>query len=185
MGLIQLFISFFVVGLVTFGGGTAMIPLLESFVMDYGWMMKEEFWDMVAISQMTPGPIAINMATYIGFNAEGILGAILATIAVCLPGYILVTLIMAFLYSSNGKSPFITAALKGLKPVVVGLIGVAVCRVGEVAFFKEGAGFNVVNLVVMVLVYLAINKKKIHPIICILLTGAFGAFYTYLTLNVF
>lgn len=175
-GLVSLFVSFFVIGIVTFGGGTAMIPLLQQFVMENNWMGAAEFWDMVAISQMTPGPIAINMATYVGFSANGVIGAVVATMAVCLPAFLLIALIMTFLFNKSGQSNFMSAALDGLRPVVVGLIGVAVCRVGEVAFFKESTGsFDWVNLIVMVVVYISITKKKIHPIICILATGIFGA----------
>lgn len=180
-GLFALFGSFFVIGIVTFGGGTAMIPLLQQFVLENGWMGASEFWDMVAISQMTPGPIAINMATYVGFSANGILGAVVATVAVCLPAFLIITVIMTFLFNQSGQSAFMTAALDGLRPVVVGLIGVAVCRVGEVAFFNEGTkSLDVVNILVMVIVYISITKKKIHPIACILATGVFGAASLYI-----
>jgi len=97
--LLKLFYNFFYVGAFAFGGGYAMIPMFQRVVAEQGWLTAGQFTDMIAISQMTPGPIAINMATYIGYQSAGVFGSLTATIAVCMPSFIMVTfLIKSILY---------------------------------------------------------------------------------------
>lgn len=123
---LQLFITFFKIGLFTFGGGYAMISLIQTeIVVNKQWIDAATFTDIVAISQMTPGPIGINSATYVGYTVTGnIWGSLLATFAVSLPSFIIILLI-ALLYNQFKKNRWFEAALRGIKPVVVGLIGSA------------------------------------------------------------
>lgn len=123
---LDLFTTFFKIGLFTFGGGYAMISLIQNeVVVNHEWIDAAEFTDIIAISQMTPGPIGINSATYIGYAVtESVWGSALATFAVCLPSFIIILLI-AFLYKQFKENRWTEAALRGIKPVVIGLIASA------------------------------------------------------------
>jgi chromate transporter len=123
---LELFISFFQIGLFTFGGGYAMISLIQNeVVVTKGWVDPATFTDIIAISQMTPGPIGINSATYIGYAVTGnIFGSLIATFAVCLPSFIIILLI-AYLYKQFKNNKWTEAALRGIKPVIIGLIASA------------------------------------------------------------
>lgn len=123
----QLFYTFFKIGLFGFGGGYAMLSMIQYEVVEaHQWLSAGEFTDIIAISQVTPGPIAINSATYIGYQATGgtVLGSAVATIAVCLPSVVLMVLICRFfLLFKNNR--YVTAALSGMKPAAIGLIAAA------------------------------------------------------------
>lgn len=124
---IQLFITFFKIGIVGFGGGYAMLSMVQYEVVEaHNWLSVGEFTDIVAISQMTPGPIIINCATYIGYTATGgsILGSLLATTAVCLPAIIIMTLICRFFLLFHNNA-YMTGALNWMKPAAIGLIAAA------------------------------------------------------------
>ena len=123
---LQLLWVYLKIGLFGFGGGYAMLSLIQYEVVEHHqWLTSQEFTDIVAISQMTPGPIGINSATYIGYTATGsVWGAALATTAVCLPSFILVLLVSRFLLK-NHNNPYIKSIFMGLRPVVVGLIASA------------------------------------------------------------
>ena len=124
---IQLFITFFKIGIVGFGGGYAMLSMVQYEVVEaHNWLSVGEFTDIVAISQMTPGPIIINCATYIGYTATGgsILGSLLATTAVCLPAIIIMTLICRFFLLFHNNA-YMNGALSWMKPAAIGLIAAA------------------------------------------------------------
>ena len=116
------------IGIFGFGGGYAMLSLIQYEVVDkYHWLTLQEFTDVVAISQMTPGPIGINSATYIGYTATGsVWGSVIATFAVCLPSFLLVLLI-SFFYAKFKNNKYVAAAFTGLRPMTVGLIGALSC----------------------------------------------------------
>ena len=118
---LYLFLEFFKIGLFTFGGGYAMIPLIKETVYKYGWMDESHFLDMVGLSEVTPGPIAINMATFIGSEQGGFLGATIATIGVILPAF-LIMLIIAIVLRKIMKNKFVQGTLGGIKSVAVALI---------------------------------------------------------------
>ncbi|MBO4328529.1 MAG: chromate transporter, partial [Bacteroidales bacterium] len=119
---LQLLWVFIKIGVLGFGGGYAMLSLIQHEVVDnYAWMTTTEFADMVAISQMTPGPISINMATYVGYTAGGFCGSLLASLALCLPSIVMVILILR-LFASKRTGAFMGNLLKGLKPAIAGLI---------------------------------------------------------------
>lgn len=180
--LIKLAYNFFYIGAFSFGGGYAMMPLIQDVVTNNGWMTDKGFSDMIAISQITPGPIAINMATYVGYISAGPIGSCIATISVCLPSLIIVCLLMKIIIKYN-ENQFVKAVFVGLKPAVTGLIAVAAYRVAIVSIvdINELKQFNILTAVNPILLVIAgfvmfsIYKFKLHPIIYILIAGIVGA----------
>lgn len=118
---LTLFLEFFKMGLFTFGGGYAMIPLIEETVLQYEWLTEARFYDMLGVCESTPGPVAINMATYIGSVQGGILGSVIATIGVVLPSFIIILLIAAVLKNFTDH-PIFKGFVRGVQPVVIALI---------------------------------------------------------------
>lgn len=118
---LKLFLTFLEIGAVSFGGGYGMISMIREKVLEYGWMTEEELLNFIAVSESTPGPIAVNMATFIGSHQGGFLGALLATLGVVLPSFIII-LIIAALIRNLLKYAGVNAFLKGIRPCVVGLI---------------------------------------------------------------
>ena len=122
---LQLFISYLKIGFFGFGGGYAMLSLIQQeVVVSRGWISAARFTDIVAVSQMTPGPIAINSATYIGYEVGGVLGSVIATTAVCMPCFVIRLSLAKFYLRVRGKS-FMAGAMSGMKPVLVGMIAAA------------------------------------------------------------
>ena len=117
----DLFIGFLKVGLFSFGGGYGAVPLIRDAVLSYGWLEDEMLTYMIAVGESTPGPIMVNLATYVGASQAGIWGALLATTAVVLPSFAVTLLIMAFLKKML-KNPYVQAVLQGLKPCIIGII---------------------------------------------------------------
>ncbi len=118
----QIFFTFFKLGIFTLGGGTAMIPLMESIMVDKkGWLSRDEVLDCISISQGLPGVIAVNMATYIGYKKKGFFGALAATLGVLLPSYIVIILVLTVLKPYIHNS-YVRGAFRGMLPVIVGLI---------------------------------------------------------------
>ena len=169
-GLLQLFTSFFTIGLFSFGGGYAIISFLQQEVERRGWMTAERFVDLIAISQSTPGPIAINIATFVGYQVGGILGALVATLAVALPGMILMIFLALFFFHFYER-PTAQAILHGLRPVVVGLIAAAAWQIGRVAMVNGVAvGISVVSC-------LLIAKWKVHPVVLVIGSAIAGILF--------
>ena len=137
---LYLFLEFFKIGLFTIGGGYAMIPLMRETVLKYDWMEEEQFYDFLGISESTPGPIAVNMATFIGASEGGILGSLVATIGVVLPSFIII-LLVASLLKKLIKNKYFQAFMDGVKPVVIGLI----LSTGLVLLINS-IGFNTTDL---------------------------------------
>lgn len=121
MSYLLLFLEFFKIGLFSFGGGYGMLPLMEQTVVGRNWITTAQFFDFVGVAESTPGPIAINMATFIGASQAGILGSALATLGVVMPSFIIILLIAAVLKNLTNH-PWFTGFMKGVKPVVTGLI---------------------------------------------------------------
>lgn len=126
---VQLFGAFFKIGLFTLGGGYAMLALIRQDIIRYGWLTPAEFVDIVGIAEMTPGPIAVNAATFVGYRSAGIGGALLATSAVVLPSLISV-FIISRVWERYKTSQMVQDMFKGIRPVVVGLVGAAAIQVG-------------------------------------------------------
>lgn len=118
---IDLFLGFLKVGLFSFGGAYAAIPLIRDVVLHYGWIDDEKLACMIAVSESTPGPIMVNMATYIGSMTAGIPGALVATFSVVLPAFVIIILIMIMLKGLL-KNPYVQAVLRGVKPCIMGII---------------------------------------------------------------
>ncbi|MSS44286.1 chromate transporter [Anaerosalibacter bizertensis] len=168
MELLNLFLSFLKIGAFTFGGGYAMIPLIEKEAVEiHGWLTTKEFIDILAVVEMTPGPIAINSATFLGYKVGGVLGSVLATTAVVLPSIIIIILIAHFL-SKFKNSPYVDWAFKGIRPVVLGLIVSASISVAKNAFidFK--------SVIIGGVLFYLISFRKLHPILAIILAGVAG-----------
>ncbi|MCI8608472.1 MAG: chromate transporter [Firmicutes bacterium] len=127
----QLFTAFFKLGLFTFGGGMAMVPLLQDKVCkEYGWMTEDEVVDCLAVSQGLPGVIAINMATYTGYYKKGLKGALAASFGMILPSFIIIILVVCFLEEVSGN-PYVDGALTGIKAAATGLIAYAAVKLGK------------------------------------------------------
>jgi chromate transporter len=171
--LVTLFTTYLKIGFFGFGGGYAMLSLIHSeVVVRNGWLTNGEFADIVAISQMTPGPIAINSATYIGYEVAGVVGSIVATIAVCLPALTLMMLITHyFLRLQNNR--FVKGAVAGMRPVVVGMIMSAALLL---IFPHSDDGRSFIDGWSWLIFALALlgSAKKINPILLIVLSGIAG-----------
>ncbi len=167
---LKLFISFFKIGLFGFGGGYAMLSLIQHEVVDtHQWLTLQEFTDIVAISQMTPGPVAINSATYIGYTATGdVWGSVLATIAVSLPSLIIVLLICRFIGKiKNNKH--VEDIFKGLRPTIVGLIAAA-----ALLLMNKENFIDYKSIIIFVVAFILVMFLRVHPILMILLAGIAG-----------
>ena len=165
-----LFLEFFKVGLFTIGGGLASLPFLYELAEKYTWITKPMIADMIAISQSTPGPIGINMATYVGFKSGGILGGIIATFAIVLPSFITIIIIANFLNKFK-NSKLVDSAFKGLRPAVTGLIAVAWFEIIRISIINVNSLFDIVINLKALIVFLAILLLTIkfdkHPIVFI------------------
>lgn len=118
---LELFIGFLEVGCFSFGGAYAAIPLVRDVALSYGWLDEEMLTCMIAVSESTPGPIMVNLATYVGSSQAGLAGALIATFAVVLPAFLIIVLIMAFLKTAH-RNPYVQAVLQGVKPCIIGII---------------------------------------------------------------
>lgn len=158
------------IGLFGFGGGYAMLSLIQYEVVDkHHWLSLQEFTDVVAISQMTPGPIGINSATYIGYTVTGnIWGSVIATIAVCLPSFVLVLLI-SFFFARFKQNKYVAAAFTGLRPMTVGLIAAAAL------IMMNGENFiDYKSILIFVAAFYLTWRYKVHPILMICMAGVAG-----------
>lgn len=175
MILIKLFFSFFQIGLVSFGGGyAAMAPIYRQVVELHGWLTVTEFSDLITISQMTPGPISLNSATFIGLQVAGIPGAIVATIGNVLPSIIIV-LFLAYIYFRFNKLKIIQSILESLRPAVIALIAVAAISLFTSAIFKPD--IDVINTILFLIVLTILSKTKLDPTVVMLLAGVVGVFF--------
>lgn len=180
---LQLFYTFFKIGLFGFGGGYAMISMIQGEVVTrHEWLNSNEFTDIIAISQMTPGPIGINSATYVGYSAVvnagyshavGILGSTIATVSVVLPSFILMVLISKF-FLKYQKHPIIASVFEGLRPGVVGLLAAAAL------VLMNGENFGTYNWQILTSIilfagtFIASYRYKVNPILLIVICGIIG-----------
>ena len=168
-----LFFTFFKIGLFTFGGGYAMIALLEEeFIQRRRWLDKDEFLDMTAIAESTPGPVAINSATYLGYKLAGVPGAATATVAVCLPSFLIIYAISLF-FEQFTQLTVIANAFKGIQVCVIYLIFSAGVRMLK-ALDKSPFATGVLAAVMLVMVDLSLAGVSVSSILLILLSGAAG-----------
>ena len=185
MILLELFLTFFEIGALTFGGGYAMIPFVREQVLAHNWLTEEELLNMIAVSESTPGPIAVNMATFVGAEQAGILGSAAATLGVVLPSFIVILLISSLLKNFL-KYRGVKAFLSGVRPCVVSLIlGTATTLFLSVLLGIGGGDFTLdadikgiiifAIIVVCATVYKKIKGKKPSPIIMIAISACLGA----------
>ena len=168
-----LFFTFFKIGLFTFGGGYAMIALLEEeFIQRRRWLDKDEFLDMAAIAESTPGPVAINSATYLGYKLAKVPGAATATVAVCLPSFLIIYAISLF-FEQFTQLTVIANAFKGIQVCVIYLIFSAGVRMLK-ALYKSPFATGVLAAVMLVMVGLSLAGVSVSSILLILLSGAAG-----------
>lgn len=178
MTFLQLLYVFFKIGLLGFGGGYAMLSLIQFEVVDhFHWMTVTQFSDMLAISQMTPGPVSINTATYVGYEVAGIPGAVVATIALCLPSILMMYFVMRFMID-NKENRFMQYILTGLRPVLGGLIlAAALLLVNRESFVDFGWGERNISVLIFIVTFLALYFKKLNAMWLIVAAGAIGVLF--------
>ena len=189
MILLELFLTFFMIGAVTVGGGYAMLPLMqEQVALHWGDIIPQEtITNFIAVSESTPGPFAVNMATYVGSEVAGLAGSACATLGVILPSFIII-LIVAKCYEKFRNSSIVKGCMTGLKPAVVGLIAGAILTVASGVFFPAGLSLAVFRTPAfylsagIFLVMLVLALKKVHPILLILMSAVAGIVIGYLGL---
>lgn len=167
---LQLFLVFAKIGLFGFGGGMAMLPMIYQGAKQFGLMSADEFSNLVAISQVTPGPMAVNAATYVGYNCAGYTGALAATVGVALPSFVLVTVVYYFINRFK-ESKAVDGAFAGIRPVTCGLIAAAVVFMGQSAF----AVLDPVTVCIALGTVILAGKFKVSPIIIVIAAGVIGA----------
>lgn len=179
---LRLFWEFFKIGVFAVGGGMATLPFLQDLSVRTGWFSSSFITDMVAISESTPGPIGINMATYVGYNVGGVFGGIVATMGEVLPAILIVTTVSVYLEKFRGNK-YVDYAFYGMRPAVCGLIAAAGWEIIKMtllhidAFRASGQFmelFAPVRLICFVLIFLAIRKFKKHPVLYIAISAAAG-----------
>ncbi len=183
MILVQIFISFFLIGLFSIGGGYAALPLIEHQVIEvHNWLSLSEFADLLTISQMTPGPIALNAATFVGTKVAGLPGAIIATLGCITPSCIIV-LTLSYFYFKYKNLNSIQGILKGIRPAVVSLIASAGLSIFALAVFKNENinlfnfnidDINIVSVIIIVVSLFFLRKFKVNPMHIIVVTGIAG-----------
>ena len=166
--LFRLMFTFSKIGLFTFGGGYAMIPLIEKEIIQSNkWLSLQEFIDIIAIAEVTPGPIAVNSATYVGYKLAGFWGAAFATVGVVLPSFVTV-ISLASLFLKYKDDPKIKAITKGLRAAVTAMIASAAYSIAKACTIGPQ------GIIIAILVVFVILKMKIHPIICIFFAAILG-----------
>ena len=172
MNILTLCISFFLTGLFAIGGGLAAIPIMQQFIVDRGWIEPELFYNMIAVSESTPGPIGVNMATYIGFENYGVLGGIATTFALALPSFVII-LIIARSYARFQDNPLVKSGLYGIRAAVCGLIASAAYSVLSVtvltpeSFISAPSFFTLFDfkqLLIYAVIFALYKIFKKHPI---------------------
>ena len=176
MVILELFLGFLKVGCFAFGGAYGAIPLIRDVVMSYGWLNDEMLTYMIAVSESTPGPIMVNLATYIGSQQAGLVGAAVSTLAVVLPSFLIILLVMILLKTVI-KNKYVQAILRGLKPCVIGIV----LATGLYMVFNNCVGpTDLKNIIITIILvsltagYKYFNKKKLSPIIIIVLSAIVG-----------
>ncbi len=181
---LQLFLNFLKIGVVSFGGGYGMIPLIQETVISHGWLTQEEILNFIAVSESTPGPIAINMATFIGSSQGGILGSFIATLGIVIPSFVIILLI-ATLAKNLMKFAGVKATLNGIRPTIIGMIfatfvtmfisTIFSIKTVESTFAFDWKGLVIFAVVAIIaLAFKLWRKKSISPILLIIFSGGLG-----------
>ncbi|MFK7694029.1 chromate transporter [Paenibacillus sp. HJGM_3] len=172
--LVELFLTFVKIGFVSFGGGYSMMPVIEHEVVARNWMNAREFSDMIAISGMSPGPIAANSAVIVGYHTAGVLGAIVAALGIVMPSLLLVV-IVGLVIARYRSQAWMDLAFSGLRPIVAAFIFYAAVRFALGSGAIQRVDIHLVGfLVIFAGAFIALLKYKTHPLIVILLSGLVG-----------
>ena len=180
---LDLFLGFLKVGCFAFGGAYGAIPLIRDVVLSYGWLNDEMLTYMIAVSESTPGPIMVNLATYIGSSQAGFWGAAVATLAVVLPSFLIILLVTALLQTAL-KNPYVQAVLRGLKPCVIGIVLATGIYMVFTNCFGSLSALAANRKAILMTVLLAaamfghqrLRKKKLSPILLIVISAILGIF---------
>ena len=177
---LDLFLGFLRVGLFTFGGGYAAIPLIRDVVLEYGWLTEDQLTYMIGVSESTPGPIMVNLATYVGSSQGGALGSLLATLAVVLPYYCIILLILVLLKNII-RNPNVKAMLAGMQPCIIGIIIATGVQLALKACVPQGSvdirALVIAAILVGTIVFWKKQKKKITPIRLIAISAVLGILF--------
>ena len=174
---LDLFLGFLKVGCFAFGGAYGAIPLIRDVVLSYGWLSDETLTYMIAVSESTPGPIMVNLATYVGSSQAGMLGAIVATLAVVLPSFIIILLVTALLKTAL-KNKYVQAVLRGLKPCVIGIVLATGIYMVFGAISSVTVNVQAITITALLVAsmfgYKYFAKKKLSPILLIIISAVAG-----------
>ncbi len=169
--LIRLFIAFLKIGTFSFGGGYTMLPFIQKEIVESNtWISMSEFTDIIGISQMTPGPVAINSATFVGYKVGGIIGSIIATLGVITTSFILITIINKLL-SKFKESKVVKTALLGMRPVLIALIIYAFIDLAKESYV------DLKSIIITLIIGVILLSKKVHPILVIVIAAILGVFF--------
>jgi chromate transporter len=169
-----LFWSFFKIGFISFGGGYALIPIIQHEVRSHHWMTDAQFAEGVALAGMAPGPIATNSAIYVGYHTAGIAGSILATLGIILPSIIVIVLISAFFYKLHDHK-VVKSVFYGLRPVIVALVFFAAFRLVRANPMIQGVTWNsLITVIIFMAAFIGMIRYRIHPLAIIVLSGLVG-----------
>lgn len=169
--LIKLYLAFLKIGTFSFGGGYAMLPFIQKEIVEKNnWISMSEFTDIIGISQMTPGPVAINSATFVGYKINGVMGSIIATLGVITTSFILVTVINKLLDKFK-ESKVIKAALLGMRPVLIALIIYAFIDLAKEAYV------DIKSIIITLIIGVILLSKKVHPILVIVIAAVLGLLF--------
>ena len=176
--------TFFKIGLFTIGGGYAMIPLISQELLGNGWMTASEITDLIAIAKMTPGPFAVNAATFAGMKILGPIGAVACTVGVILPSLIITSIVAKFFFNFQNLK-IVKGILKGIRPTVVALIASAIITVSTFTLFHTEnisslliafRSIEIPSIIILAVSLLLLLKIKLHPILVIIISGVAGIF---------
>lgn len=174
--LLPLFWTFFRISLFSIGGGYNMIPLMRHEVAVRGWLTPERFLDVLAVSEITPGPIAVNLATFAGFHVAGLPGSVAATVGVCLPGALLLLALGAIALHLRERPAF-RAAMRGLMPALVGLLAATAVRLGMALVPAGGGGPSVPMILIFAAAFGLVLWKNPHPAVLMVSAAAAGILF--------
>ncbi|MBR6756142.1 MAG: chromate transporter [Peptococcaceae bacterium] len=173
---LEFFLVFVSIGLFCFGGGYVIIPLIQQEVVNRGWMLPEEFINIIAVSESTPGPLAVNAATYVGFKLSGLTGAFVCTLSLILPAFFLALTIGEIWNTDKGKA-FFKRIMVGIKPVVTGLIFAAAVSLMQTIWIVPSYSYYTISwsgVFLALAAYIGIRRFALHPVFIILVGAIFG-----------
>ncbi len=173
----ELFYVFFTVGLFTFGGGHAMIPLMQQEIVAHGWIDAQTVIDFIAVSESTPGPFAVNMATFVGYRMGGAFGCFCSVLGIVLPSFLIILLIAKF-FKNFGDNKYVKGVFSFLRPAVCGLIAYAASSITVTAIAEYSGEVAYINIyavgLIALLFWISSKFKKLHPIALIVLSAILG-----------